>query len=185
MRRTIFHWFVAIASIWSLVMPYLPGRVSGQVRTSTPQKHALLIGISTYDKHRGSDKDGYSIDWWNLHTENDISLLSDTLKSKKFGLTDIKILAQPEETTREQILKGMRDLIARTQEGDVVYIHYSGHGQPAPDASRPDGMVKTIVPSDYISQRDTSRNIRGPEIGELIDQLKAKKPSNITVSFDS
>jgi len=152
------------------------------------RKRALLIGISQYAHKGGKDKDGiHDRDWWNLHTEYDIKLLRETLTSKKFGFEpgDIRVLQTPTETTHAEIVKAIRKLTADTQAGDIVYIHYSGHGQPAPDPTRVDGMVKTIVPSDYVSQLDVSNNIRGDEIGKLLDELKAKNPANITITFDS
>jgi hypothetical protein len=162
-------------------------------RASTPavvegKKRALLIGISQYARKGGKDKDGiHDLDWWDLHTEYDIELLEKTLTESKFGFKpeNIRILKTPGETTRAAILQALNNLIGETKPGDIVYIHYSGHGQPAPDRTRPDGMVKTLVPSDYVSQLNTSKNIRGDEIGKLLDQLKGKNPANITVTFDS
>src|SRR5207248_2629720 len=114
-------------------------------------------------------------------------LLQKTLSAPKFAFRpeNIRVLTTPRETTHAAIVEALNKLVSDTQAGDIVYFHYSGHGQPAPDRTRPDGHVKTIVPSDYVSQHDTSNNIRGDEIGKLLDQLKAKRPANITVTFDS
>ena len=78
-------------------------------------------------------------------------------------------------------------LIKPTTKGDIVFFHYSGHGQQIPDdnGDEIDAYDESLVPSDYVSQKDGSKNIRDDEIGQLLDELKAKEPANVTISLDS
>eukprot|EP01012_Entosiphon_sulcatum_P050244 TRINITY_DN69026_c0_g1_i1.p1 TRINITY_DN69026_c0_g1~~TRINITY_DN69026_c0_g1_i1.p1 ORF type:complete len:389 (+),score=47.77 TRINITY_DN69026_c0_g1_i1:17-1183(+) len=56
--------------------------------------------------------------------------------------------AQP---TRQNILASMQWLVSGAQEGDVLFLHYSGHGGQAPDPtySEEDCMNETILPVDH------------------------------------
>lgn len=159
----------------------------------TPRRLALLIGISSYSRG-GGEKDK---DWWDLHSGADVSALKQVLVRKfQFEEKGIRTLTTKEETTHKAIVDAFRSfLIERVQEGDIVFIHYSGHGQPVPDDDKHgpnpvvgdeiDGYDETLVPSDYVSRKDGSKNIRDDEIGSLLDDLAAKKPGNVTVSLDS
>ncbi|HEY8226485.1 MAG TPA: caspase family protein [Pyrinomonadaceae bacterium] len=154
--------------------------------SNTPgHKRALLVGIDKYN--RGS-KEPY-FDWWDLNTSNDIAILKQELIRKfQFDEKDILVLDTKERTTHKAIVDAFRDfLIKPTTKGDVVFFHYSGHGQQIPDdnGDEIDGYDESLIPSDYVSQKDGSKNIRDDEIGVLLDELKAKEPSNVTISLDS
>ncbi len=148
-----------------------------------PRKYALLIGVSKYS--RGIDEDE---EWWNLNSKNDIEAIKQTLIRKfNFKQAEIKTLLTKQETTKKSILNGFRDLIAKVKAGDIVYLHYSGHGSQVLDdnGDELDGLDETLVPSDYQSRQDGSRNIRDDEIGKFLEELKAKNPSNVTFVVDS
>lgn len=151
-----------------------------------PPKHALLIGVSEYS-------DG-GIIWSDLNAAEDIKQLKEILKTK-FGFRDDEIvtLTKKTETTRKGILEGFQKyLIDVTNSGDVVFFHYSGHGHQVPDPTghKSDGLSETIVPSDWSPSAWSPKivpdpqEIRDLELAKLIDQLKAKKPASITLSFD-
>ncbi|MBX7173266.1 MAG: caspase family protein [Pyrinomonadaceae bacterium] len=148
-----------------------------------PRKYALLIGVSNYS--RGIDEDE---EWWNLNSKNDIEAIKQTLVRKfNFKPAEIKTLLTKQETTKQSILNAFKGLIVKVQTGDIVYLHYSGHGSQVLDdnGDELDGLDETLVPSDYKSRRDGSRNIRDDEIGKFLEELKAKKPSNVTFVVDS
>jgi hypothetical protein len=164
-------------------------------------KFALLVGISRYDRGRPGD-------WWNLNTKGDLELLAGVLIKKfQFKPENIKVLSDEDvvidgrkipaaKPTSKVILDTFRSfLTARVKEGDVAYFHFSGHGQQVPDDEKNgpnpsvgdelDGYDETIIPADYVSQKDGSKNIRDDEIGKLLDELSQKKPANVTISLDS
>ncbi len=149
----------------------------------TPRKHALLIGVSEYS--RGIDEDE---EWWNLNSKSDIEAIRQILVRKfNFKPTEIKSLLTRQQTTRQSILNAFKNLSAKAEAGDIIYLHYSGHGSQVLDdnGDEIDGLDETLVPSDYKTRQDGSRNLRDDEIGKFLNELKAKNPANVTLIFDS
>jgi hypothetical protein len=153
------------------------------------KRRALLIGISKYDRGNANT------DWWDLSSDRDVDQLSEILAEPKFAFDEIKILKTPAETTHKYIVDTFRNwLIAPTKPGDIVFVHYSGHGSQAPDTNTPDnpivgdefsGLDETLVPSDYVSMQDPSKDIRDDEIGILLGELNANHPAQVFLSFDT
>ena len=156
-------------------------KIGNSDQSKVPRKRALLVGISKYAR-------GGKDDWWNLSSARDVELLGKILRDK-FEFDEVTILdEQKGETSKAAIIKAFRsNLINKTQKDDIVYFHFSGHGQQIPDndGDEIDGYDESIVPSDYVSQKDGSRNLRDDEIGQMLDELKKRQPANVTVSLDS
>lgn len=99
-------------------------------------KRALLIGINYFDTNselRGCHNDvenmkNILINKFNYPPENIVLMKDD----KKEGITKrymLTIKKQPKNTpTKKNILREMNRLISLTKSGDVLFIHYSGHG---------------------------------------------------------
>ncbi len=114
---------------------------------------------------------------------------------QKSGNTpQITTLLTPRTTTRTAILSAMQSLISKTQPGDIVYIHYSGHGSQIPDSSKPTGLDYALVPCDYKDPSDPStvtnweqatNEISGATLGSYLAKISARHPSEIIVSIDS
>ena len=102
-------------------------------------KRALLVGISDYPQ-KESDA------WTNIHGANDVFLLSPTLKEQ--GYTT-KVLTN-KSATAKGIRKELNNLVASCKQGDIVYLHFSCHGQPFEDldGDEEDGWDEAIVPYD-------------------------------------
>ena len=103
-------------------------------------KRALLVGISDYqcvNKYGG---------WNNIHGKNDIDMLCPTLK--KWGAS-VSCLYD-KGATKTGIDKALKVLISQCKTGDIVYLHFSTHGQPFEDESgdEDDGWDESIVPVD-------------------------------------
>jgi hypothetical protein len=149
----------------------------------TPSKHALLVGVWDYDRGRGGNRD-----WWSLHADRDVAAV-DALLRQDYGFkeSEVKKLTAREDTTHAAIRAAFDDLIWRTNKGDVVYFHYSGHGQQVPDPKKEeiDGSNESLVPSDYVSRQDPSNNILDKELREWLRRLKERKPASVTLVFDS
>jgi hypothetical protein len=150
-------------------------------RTAKNGRHALLIGISNYRRGRPDYQD-----WWDLNATNDVDAMEQLLKDPfEFRPEEIVVLRDG-QATRKGILAAFDELVRATQKNDVVYIHYSGHGQRVPDdtGEEIDGWAQSIIPFDYKSRADRSQNIVNREFRKLVADLKAKKPANITLVFD-
>ena len=98
------------------------------------------MGISHYD----TALTGYQ--WNNINGVEDINLLSPILKKQGFNLTTIL----DELATYEQITRQLISFTKATKKGDVVYLHFSTHGQPVEDINgdEEDGWDESIVPID-------------------------------------
>ena len=135
--------------------------LSVSVLTGLATNRALLVGIGKYDRM----KTGWSV----IHGDNDVALLLPLLKMR--GFDDIVTLTN-EKATKARIVKELTLLAKRCQEGDKVYFHFSGHGQPIRDDNNDEGVLKkydeSIIP--YDACRD-SRKMNGTYSGQyhLID----------------
>jgi hypothetical protein len=85
-------------------------------------------------------------------TSNELKgCINDSNNMKAFlsarGFTDIKQVLEKEATTAG-IIAGMEWLIEGTERGDVLVMHYSGHGSQIPSKNEPDGFEEIICPID-------------------------------------
>lgn len=104
------------------------------------RKRAFMVGISHYD----TALTGYQ--WNNINGVEDILLLSPVLKKQGFNLTTVL----DEQATYKNITTQLSRFINNTRKGDIVYIHFSTHGQPVEDLNgdEVDGWDEAIVPID-------------------------------------
>lgn len=107
------------------------------------RKRALVVGISKYHAN------GYKI-WNNIHGAEDVALLTPELKKKGF-------IVQPlvnEDATYQGILTALSGFIQKSKKGDIIYLHFSCHGQPVEDGlngfpkDEKDGWDESLVPID-------------------------------------
>lgn len=104
------------------------------------RKRALLVGISHYD----TALTGYQ--WNNINGVEDVNLLSPILKNQGFTTT----VLLDEQATFDNIVSQITQFTNKTKKGDVVYLHFSTHGQPIEDINgdEEDGWDESIVPID-------------------------------------
>jgi Caspase domain len=143
-------------------------------------KRALMIGINEYSDPKIPNLRG---------CRNDVEAMASILIDRHgFEPANLTKLVTREETTREQILAALKNLIEETQRGDVAVVHYSGHGSQAPDRTndeRNDRKDETIVPSD--SGRSEQRpvlDIVDDELDTYVGALSQRTPFT-TFIFDS
>jgi hypothetical protein len=108
------------------------------------KKRALLVGIS---KYRANGRTA----WGNIHGKEDVDSLAPALTKKGFTVTTLV----NEQATYQGITGSLKRLILETKKGDVVFIHFSCHGQPVEDGllkgypkDEKDGYDEAIVPID-------------------------------------
>ena len=105
------------------------------------QKRALLIGISDY----GNPKEDPN-KWANISGANDIKLLSPLFTKQGFKTTTIV----DGQATYSTIVKSLNKLVKSCKKGDLVYVHFSMHGQPIEDLNgdEADGWDEALIPVD-------------------------------------
>lgn len=106
------------------------------------EKRALLIGISDYPTVKGHPE----LEWSDIHGANDVATLAPTLKNQGFKTTSLT----DSKATAANIRKAFRQLEASATAGDLIYIHFSGHGQAVEDKNgdEADGWDEAIIPYD-------------------------------------
>lgn len=152
--------------------------------TATPEKIALLIAIGNYPQEGG---------WQKIHAGNDLTLIEAALLKQGFLENGIQIL-QDEAATREGILQAIAQLQAKAKKGDIVYFHFSGHGQQVADDNddEVDGYDEAIVPFNSpltfkAGEYEGQNLIRDDELGARFLQLRQKLTSsgNLLVVLDA
>ena len=103
--------------------------------TQAQNKRALLVGLSHYEKTTG---------WNDIHGTNDIDLIKSKLKG--FSIKELR----NSSATYDNIISELKSLERESKEGDTVYIHLSGHGQPVEDynGDELDGWDESFIPFD-------------------------------------
>lgn len=138
------------------------------------EKYALIIAVGDYPAKTG---------WSTISSVNDVPLIKNALTTQNFKEENISILIN-EAATRMGILKAIEDLQARIQPGDVVVIHYSGHGQQIFDnnGDEIDDKDEALVPYDalvrYTSNYKGENHIRDDELGNIIANFRNKLGNN-------
>ena len=135
-------------------------------------KRAFLVGISKY-----------KAEWNSIHGSEDVdSLIEPELKKQGFQVTTLT----DKQATRRGIINGLNDLINnKIKRGDIVYIHFSTHGQPVEDGmngyprEESDGWDESIVPYDAGSQYskngyDGSKHITDDELKDYVALIRTK-----------
>lgn len=104
------------------------------------RKRAFMVGISNYD----TALTGYQ--WNNINGVEDVNLISPILKKQGYYLLTLL----DEQATFDNITRQLSAFVSKTKKGDVVYLHFSTHGQPVEDQNgdEKDGWDEAIVPID-------------------------------------
>jgi len=110
-------------------------------------KRAFMVGISNYSSNHqlADDKN-----WNDIHGENDVKLLAPTLKKQGFSIQKLC----NKEATANNIRKSLASFSTKCKLGDIVYIHFSCHGQPFEDydGDENDGWDEALVPFDALKE---------------------------------
>lgn len=148
--------------IKTLIVVVLASLIGGQA-TQAETKRALLIGISDYGN---TDEDPKK--WANIHGANDIKLLTPFFKRQGFSVTSIV----NSQATHSEITKALEELARSSQKGDIVYLHFSMHGQPFEDLNgdEEDGWDESLIPID--AQMTYSEGVYEGENHLLDDELE-------------
>ena len=115
---------------------------------SAQTKRALVIGL-------GEQQDKA---WNKINGDKDVPLVQGMLKSA--GFKSVTTLMN-RQATKTGIIGAFRKMTASCKQGDVVYIHYSGHGQQMTDVhnDEKDGLDECWIP--YDAYRKASKTYHG------------------------
>jgi hypothetical protein len=137
-------------------------------------KKALLIGISDYPQI-GDDS------WNTIHGVNDVELLSVTLKKQGFKISKLT----DKRATANNIRKEFSSFVEDAKNGDVVYLHFSGHGQPVEDLDwdEDDGWDEALIPYDAMKKPEKGvyegeNHILDDELNTYLRDLRTKVGDN-------
>lgn len=141
------------------------------VRSLPPRvnRHALIIGISRYADPATTDLPGARID------KQSATQMAHAMQVPQ---SNIKYL-QDEQATGNNIRQALRDLSDEVQDGDRVFIHFSGHGTRYNDPAS-GGCVEALLAYDGgLNGLITNR--------ELVDMLKVitNKTDKLFVMYDA
>lgn len=133
-----------------------------------------MVGISNYHAN------GYKV-WNNIHGAEDVALLTPELKKKGFTIQSLI----NEQATYQNILNSFNDFINKSKKDDIIYIHFSCHGQPVEDGlngmpiDEKNGWDEALVPIDAGKEYTTTgyrgeKHITDDELNGYISRLRKK-----------
>jgi metacaspase-1 len=155
----------------------------GRPLFAEPVKRALIIAIGDYPD---------SLGWGKISSTNDVALIKQALEGQGFREQNITIVTD-RQATKTGIVNSINTLIRAAGKGDIVVIHYSGHGQQISDdnGDEIDKLDETLVcwdaPAYYSKGYTGDKHLRDDEFGELITSLRLKigTEGQILVFMDS
>ena len=155
--------------------------------TNAQNKYALLIGVSKYPAN-----DSKMQFWGNLSSDKDLDLLKKTLPKQGFSSEHVFTL-ENEEVTPKGVEKAVDNLCQQITEGDIVILHFSGHGQQITDLdlAEDDGYDEAFVcynaPTKYYDGYKGEDHLTDDQINVLISKIREKLGSkgHLLVLFDS
>lgn len=141
------------------------------------KKIALIVAISAYDKA--------SSDWEPLHTDRDVKEITTALQKQGFSSENIKTI-RDKDATKKNILSGINEyLYKKAAKGDLVYFHFSGHGQQVADYSgdETDRYDEALVPVDAKSKYEADgykgeNHLTDDELMASLNQVRQQIGSN-------
>lgn len=145
------------------------------------EKYALIIAIGDYPTNPD-----YPVNkarsWSSISSLNDVPLILNAIKSQGFKDENISILTD-KDATKQGILNAIENLKKKLKKGDIVYIHFSGHGQQIFDSptdgvlDEVDELEEALVPFDAYpfyekGVYEGENHIRDDLFGIIIAQLR-------------
>lgn len=158
--------------------------IAASYNLSHATKRALVIGIGNYPEASG---------WAKINGDKDLPIVRDMLLANGFQSKDIVELKN-ESATADAIRKALDALVGKAAKGDVIYIHFSGHGQQITDlhGDEEDGFDEAWIPIDaqfsYVKGKYEGENhIVDDQLNQWLSQLRSKvgATGKITVVADA
>ncbi len=147
-------------------------------------KRALLVGIGEYPSETG---------WSAIHGDNDVPLISDVLIKRGFAPENIDKLTN-NQATKKKIMESLKKLKTRANPNDIIYIHFSTHGQQVTDidGDEEDGFDEAIIPFDASKafnkgSYEGENHLVDDELNSVLSEIRAKigKSGTLLVVVDA
>ena len=144
-----------------LILLSLPVQLHAQV------KRALIIGL-------GEQQDKA---WNKINGDKDVPLVQGMLKSAGFKSVTTLVNRQ---ATKVGIVGAFKRLTASCKQGDVVYVHYSGHGQQMTDVhnDEKDGLDECWIPYDAYRKANATyhgeKHLTDDELNVYLNAIRHK-----------
>lgn len=132
-------------------------------------RHALIIGVGRYADPAVPPLPGTRMDRYSA---------TQMAKAMQVPEDNIRYL-QDEQATGQNIRKELESLAQRVQDGDRVFIHYSGHGTRYADAQT-GGCVEALMPYDGMNKGTLSNQ----EMAKLLGDM-SRKTDKLFVMYDA
>jgi len=137
--------------------------------TPRVNRHALIIGVGRYEDPLVPALPGTKLD-----------KISATQMAQAMQVPDSNIqYLQDDQATLANIRLALNNLSDRVQDGDRVFIHYSGHGTRSPDP-QVGGCVEALLPYDGMSKGVISNS----EMASLLSSI-TQKTDKLFVMYDA
>lgn len=157
---------VIISAILAMMMGFSIFSVEAQT------KRALLVGVSDY----GNPREDLGR-WKNINGANDVALLSPLFKKQGFAVTTLV----NKQATYANITNALKKVVKDAKKGDIVYLHFSMHGQPFEDLNgdEADGWDEALIPVDaqmrYVKGKYEGKNhLLDDEMEKYFGQIRSK-----------
>lgn len=142
--------------------------LSASVLTAQTRR-ALVIGI-------GQQEDKA---WGKINGDKDVPYMEEMLRNAKFKEDNVKKLVN-QQATKAAIVDAFGKLVEQSKQGDVVYVHFSGHGQQMRDVhnDEKDGLDECWIPYDayrYPCEKDRGeKHLTDDEVNYYLNALRDK-----------
>lgn len=136
-------------------------------------RRALVIGIGEQEDSR----------WGKINGDKDIPIITEMLVNIGYKKSDILTLVN-KQATKERIVSAFNRLAISCKPKDVIYIHFSGHGQRVTDVDgdEKDSWDESWIPydayRDYCVQDRGEKHLIDDEIYRFLFKIKEKIGAN-------
>lgn len=145
------------------------------------KKLGLIIAIGNYPSETG---------WKTISSLNDVGLIQSVLE--KQGFDDVAII-RDQEADKKGIVKALETLLIKAGKNDLVFIHFSAHGQQIMDldGDELDGLDEAIVPygapAYYEEGEDFQKHLSDDDLGEIVEKIRTKigKNGDLLITIDA
>lgn len=130
-------------------------------------RRALVIGL-------GQQQDKA---WNKINGDKDVPFVREMLKGA--GFKSVTTLVN-QQATKDGIIGAFKRMIASSRAGDVVYIHYSGHGQQMTDVhnDETDGLDECWIPYDAYRKASAAyhgeKHLTDDELNVYLNAIREK-----------